>query len=242
MTFVPVLSASQIGMCRESGNVSGRVINRRFSPRANSWYVRFFAQSWKRFFGADGPSFRCDYRKSDRRLALMTSIAGLRSIPPGPPLSLRPCTNGCRPHRVNLFRPENEAEEDSERGTPTALRFWPVFALSSLSPVAMVQDADLRNGYNAALLRRFHRLSVLANPWPTPDACANARTGQQSNIDCTESRELLYPWHPRCGRSVWIHGTRGWSDAKTKTFSPTPQDVAAGCKIYARPALDCRLP
>ena len=47
-------------------------------------------------------------------------------------LSLRLCTNEYRPHRVNrvnLFPPENEADEDSERGTPTALRFWPIFAL-----------------------------------------------------------------------------------------------------------------
>jgi hypothetical protein len=31
-------------------------------------------------------------------------------------------------------------------------------------------------------------------------------TSRQSNTHSTESRELLYPWHPWYGRSLWIHG------------------------------------
>ena len=29
----------------------------------------------------------------------------------------------------------------------------------------------------------------------------------KTNTDSTESREIRYPWHPWCGRSVWIHRT-----------------------------------
>ena len=92
-----------------------------------------------------------------------SNIAGLRSIPPGLPLSLRLCTHECRPDRVsrlNLFRPENEADKltKTARGElQPHPRFWAAFALSGLSQVAMVQAADLSNGYNAALLRLLHR-------------------------------------------------------------------------------------
>ena len=37
------------------------------------------------------------------------------------------------------------------------------------------------------------------------DECDPPRTSGQSNTHSTESREIRYPWHPWCGRSVWIH-------------------------------------
>src|SRR6267142_6478196 len=40
---------------------------------------------------------------------------------------------------------------------------------------------------------------------PRKGACDSARTSGQSNTHSTESREIRYPWHPWCGRSVWIH-------------------------------------
>jgi hypothetical protein len=40
----------------------------------------------------------------------------------------------------------------------------------------------------------------------TKDVFSIDNTSRQSNTHSTESRELLYPWHPWCGRSVWIHG------------------------------------
>lgn len=33
-------------------------------------------------------------------------------------------------------------------------------------------------------------------------------TTHQSNTHSTESREVLYPWHPWYGRTVWIHDVR----------------------------------
>ena len=33
-------------------------------------------------------------------------------------------------------------------------------------------------------------------------------TSQQSNTHSTESREVLYPWHPWFGRAVWIYARR----------------------------------
>lgn len=40
------------------------------------------------------------------------------------------------------------------------------------------------------------------------NACVCDCTSHQSNTHSTESREVLYPWHPWFGRSVWIHLTR----------------------------------
>ena len=44
-----------------------------------------------------------------------------------------------------------------------------------------------------------------ARLWPRLNAYATADTNGQSNTHSTESREIRYPWHPWCGRSVWIH-------------------------------------
>jgi hypothetical protein len=75
-------------------------------------------------------STSCEYRKSDRRVfgiddkhrwftlnSAWTSIESSKFL--------------------NFFRPENEADEDSERGTRTALRFWLVFA-----PYRLVAASD----------------------------------------------------------------------------------------------------
>ena len=45
-----------------------------------------------------------------------------------------------------------------------------------------------------------------ASPSLTRDAFWIGDTSRQSNTHSTESRELLYPWHPWYGRSLWIHG------------------------------------
>ena len=50
------------------------------------------------------------------------------------------------------FDIESQRRRQTLRSDPLILRR----CLSSLSPVAMVQADDLRNGYDAALLRRFH--------------------------------------------------------------------------------------
>ncbi len=50
---------------------------------------------------------------------------------------------------------------------------------------------------------------------PRPECGRRARcaavghcTSRQSNTHSTESREVLYPWHPWFGRVVWIYATR----------------------------------
>jgi hypothetical protein len=40
---------------------------------------------------------------------------------------------------------------------------------------------------------------------PRLNAYGTADTSRQSNTHSTESREIRYPWHSWCGRSVWIH-------------------------------------
>ncbi len=45
------------------------------------------------------------------------------------------------------------------------------------------------------------------------NACACGCTSHQSNTHSTDSREVLYPWHPWFGRVVWIYRarvSRGW--------------------------------
>src|SRR5215831_11190328 len=37
------------------------------------------------------------------------------------------------------------------------------------------------------------------------DEDANDDTSRQSNTHSIESREVRYPWHPWCGRTVWIY-------------------------------------
>jgi len=44
-----------------------------------------------------------------------------------------------------------------------------------------------------------------AHPCRGTDGCVFVRTSGQSNTHSTEMREIRYPWHPWCGRSVWIH-------------------------------------
>jgi hypothetical protein len=44
-------------------------------------------------------------------------------------------------------------------------------------------------------------------PSPVQDESGPRGTSAQSNTHSTESREIRYPWHPWCGRLVWIHRT-----------------------------------
>jgi len=89
------------------------------------------------------------------------------------------------------------------------------FAAVPKQPVAGSDGASrrLEEWIRCRLAPTFPRLSVLANPWPTPGACASARTTQQRNTHNIESREVRYPWHPWCGRVVAVHQTfakNGW--------------------------------
>ena len=46
---------------------------------------------------------------------------------------------------------------------------------------------------------------LLACPSRVRDESGPRGTSGQSNTHSTGSREIGYPWHPWCGRSVWIH-------------------------------------
>ncbi len=48
---------------------------------------------------------------------------------------------------------------------------------------------------------------MTVRPCSRTGARASRCTSRQSNTHITESREVLYPWHPWYGRSVWIYQT-----------------------------------
>jgi hypothetical protein len=89
---------------------------------------------------------------------------------------------------------------------------------------------------------------------PAPDASDPRGTSRQSNTHSTELREVLYPWHPWYGRSVWIHATFVKSGGvvcrcslaqndETRLFEIPQWMFEAGACCLARraekPAVDC---
>src|SRR5215831_9714990 len=51
------------------------------------------------------------------------------------------------------------------------------------------------------------RRAESTRPSSAIDAYDSRCTTKQPNTHNTESRKLLYPWHPWHGRSVWVHRT-----------------------------------
>src|SRR5467141_845787 len=118
----------------------------------------------------------------------------------------------------------------------------------------MVESANFGQLYHRAEFRRLYRPrdrriflqgKVRASPLVQAD---------NQNTHSTESREIRYPWHPWCGRSVWIHrkvvkGGRAVYRCSLEPnhearLSEVPQwmfESGACCQVHSaeKPAVNC---
>src|SRR5947199_5303874 len=123
--------------------------------------------------------WRCDYQKSQRGLGLAILICGW-------PWSEAQLGTSAGAFVVNKRgRTERSCAEfdiESQQRRQNSQIGPSYFAAVPKQPVAGSDGASrrLEEWIRCGLAPAFPRLSVLANPWPTPGACASARSKQNS--------------------------------------------------------------
>jgi hypothetical protein len=104
-------------------------------------------------------------------------------------------------------------------------------------------------------VRRLRPRGVPAYVPPAPHAFDDRCTSRQRNTHSTESRDVRYPWHPWCGRSVTVyealtkggHGICrcGFDDRRNDRSLEVPawmfEPAACGhLRLTATPVVDCQ--
>ena len=72
---------------------------------------------------------------------------------------------------------------------------------------------------------------LVARDNPATSVCVQRCTSHQSNTHSTETREVLYPWHPWFGRAVWIFARRINRDRIVAHCGLEPQHERRGVEI-----------
>ena len=121
----------------------------------------------------------------------------------------------------HIERPRWRSLEHTTSATPQTFANWAgggssmaLFYMVPQVSVLLSSDGKGSATFDAGLTDQFKEVRahdvdfvVGRSRGGTPHMWFANYTSRQSNAHSTESREIRYPWHPWCGRSVWIYST-----------------------------------